>query len=65
MMQLPTWIVTYSRKPRLGAPLTSKDYQQVEVSASDRDGAYAAFNQRFPPHLVVRSIHTGSGTGMS
>lgn len=61
---LPTWIIWYrTRRPTLTAPLAHRDYAQIEVSAMDRDGAAAAFRQRY--HYEIVSISIGSPTGMA
>jgi hypothetical protein len=66
MLNLPTWIVEYAtRRPTLSRPLTSGDYRRAEVSAMDRDGAAAAFSQRFGVLCRIVSIYPGSATGMA
>lgn len=63
-MFLPQWAVHYiKRRPRLRAGLVSSDYATVLVGALDREGAEAAFLQRFPPSHSILSITLHSGTG--
>ena len=66
MLSLPTWIVHYAkRRPSLVAPLTGRDYEELEVGAKDRDGAAAAFNQRMPAQCSIVSIRLGGALGPS
>lgn len=61
---LPTWWVEYERRrPTLRSPLTSEDRGKIEVGALDREGAAAAFRQRFAGKIVA--IYPESGTGFS
>jgi hypothetical protein len=65
-MFLPTWMVYYrKRRPTLGRPLTSRDYDAVEVGAMSQEDAAAAFRQRFPPSHEIMAICAESGTGMA
>lgn len=65
-MNLPTWKVQYdTRRPGLGRPLTRADRSEVEVAAADREGAAAAFRQRYPAAYKIRSISPGSATGFA
>jgi hypothetical protein len=65
MMQLPVWLVEYeARRPTLTRPLTTEDHLSILVGASDRDGAAAAFRQRYGGHRIVSiSLHSALGFG--
>lgn len=64
IFSLPTWFVTYTtRRPTVCRPLTAADYATVEVGAANKDGAAAAFRQRFPPSNMIVCIAAGSGLG--
>lgn len=63
---LPTWTVQYvTRRPTLRAGLTMRDREEIEVAAMDREGAAAAFNQRFPANYRIEAIFMKSATGFS
>ena len=64
MLHLPQWRVEYvRRRPALGKPLTLADRDTVIVGALDRDGASAAFRQRYPAGYNIEAITLYSAMG--
>jgi len=64
MLSSPQWRVEYrKRRPTLTSPLTSRDYATVIVGAMDREGAAAAFRQRFDAQCEIVSVSLESATG--